>query len=101
MAETFALLSAAAGLADVSAKASLKLRGLVLDFKNAPTLILALSNEVAEISVVLDRVNESQRAVRSLSDSQHDAAFLTSLDSQLNNARAIIANLDSLTTVLS
>ncbi|KAI1197408.1 hypothetical protein F5X97DRAFT_324438 [Nemania serpens] len=77
MAETFALLSAAAGLADVSAKASLKLRGLVLDFKNAPTLILALSNEVAEISVVLDRVNESQRAACSRPKRQLKQLFRT------------------------
>jgi len=101
MADPFSLLAAAAGLADVSVKTSLGLRSLVLEFKHAPALILALSNEIAEISIALERVNESRQAIENLGDSQHDAAFLVCLDSQLNNARAALADLESLTAVLS
>ncbi|KAI0403872.1 hypothetical protein F4802DRAFT_569705 [Xylaria palmicola] len=101
MAEPFSILSAAAGLADVSVRTSLKLRSLISEFKNAPALILALSNETAEISVILERVNESRQAVERLGDSQQDTGFLDCLRGQLNDARTILADLEALTALLS
>lgn len=101
MADPFSILAGAAGLADVSVTTSSKLHSLISEFKRAPDLILALSNETAEISVVLERVNESRQVVESVGDAQHDAAFLAALDSQLNSARDILTELESLAVLLS
>lgn len=101
MADPFSILAGAAGLADVAIKTSLKLCSLVSEFKNAPALILALSNEITELSIVLERVGESRKAVESLGDWQHDASFLNDLDGQLNNARTILGDLGALAATLS
>ncbi|KAI1171883.1 ankyrin repeat-containing domain protein [Nemania sp. FL0916] len=101
MADPFSILAAAAGLTDVSVRASSKLGIIISEFKNAPALILALSNENQEIKIVLERIRESKQAVESLGDTQHDEAFLASLDSQLNDARAILTDLESLAALLS
>ncbi|KAI0424611.1 ankyrin repeat-containing domain protein [Xylaria sp. FL1042] len=90
MAEPFSILSATAGLADVSVRTSLKLRSLISEFKNAPALILALSNELTEISVVFERINKSRQV-----------CFLDCLGRQLNDARTILTDLEALTAVLS
>ncbi|KAI0439742.1 hypothetical protein F4803DRAFT_27368 [Xylaria telfairii] len=101
MADPFSILAGAAGLADVAIKTSLKLCSLVSEFKTAPALILALSNEITEISIVLERVDESRKAVESLGDWQHDAGFLNDLNGQLNNARTILGDLGALAAILS
>ncbi|KAI1423227.1 hypothetical protein F5Y12DRAFT_553733 [Xylaria sp. FL1777] len=101
MADPFSLLSAAAGLTDVSIRASLKLRTLISDFKNAPALILDLSNQITEISLVLERVKESRQAVETLGDAQHDAGFLACLGGELDKAGGILIELESLAARLS
>ncbi|KAJ3559031.1 hypothetical protein NPX13_g9597 [Xylaria arbuscula] len=101
MADPFSTIAGVAGLTDVAVKTSLRLRSLICDFKNAPVLILALSNEITAISIVLERVKESQKVVASLGDLQHDAAFLTDLDSQLKDAQTILTDLEALAAVLS
>ncbi|KAI0506307.1 hypothetical protein F5B22DRAFT_624390 [Xylaria bambusicola] len=101
MADPFSILAGAAGLADVSVRTSLKLRSLISEFKNAPELILALSNETTEISVVLERVNESRQAVERLGDLQHDTGFLDCLGRELNDARTILTDLEALAAMLS
>ncbi len=100
MAEPFSILAGAAGVADVAAKTLSKLRELVSEFKIVPALILALSNEVAEIRVVLERVEDSRQAVESAGGAQPDSAFLADLDGQLGTARAILAELETLAVAL-
>lgn len=101
MADPFSIFAGAVSVTDVAVKTSLKLGSLISDFRGAPTLILALSNEVIEIRVVLERVKESQQAVQSLRNPQHDAAFLAALDDQLTKAKTIVTDLESLITTLS
>ncbi|KAI1121112.1 hypothetical protein F5Y10DRAFT_109399 [Nemania abortiva] len=100
MADPFSIFAGAVGVTDVAAKTSSTLRKLISEFRNAPALVQALFNEITEISVVLERVKESQRAVRSLGDLQHDDAFLAALDGQLNKARNILTDMESLVNTL-
>jgi hypothetical protein len=100
MADPFSIVAGAVGVTDVAVRTSSKLRSLISDFRDAPKLILDLSNEVTEISVVLDRVKESQQAVQSLGDTQHDGVFLTTLNEQLTKARTILTELQSLAATL-
>lgn len=101
MAEAFGVLSAAAGFLDVTFRASSGLHNLIIEYRNAPELILALSNEVSEARVVVERVRDAQQTVERLSDSQHDAVFLDNLKDQLAKARAIIADIECLANILS
>ncbi|KAI1358912.1 hypothetical protein F5Y08DRAFT_94250 [Xylaria arbuscula] len=101
MVDPFSILAGAVGVTDVAVKTSMKLRSLISDFRDAPSLILALSNEVTEMRVVLERVKESQRAVQSLHNPQYDAAFLAALNDQLTKAHTITMDLESLVTTLS
>ncbi|KAI1313279.1 hypothetical protein F5Y03DRAFT_338577 [Xylaria venustula] len=101
MADPFSIAAGVVGVTDVAVKTSSKLRSLISEFRDAPKLILDLSNEATEISFVLERFKESQQAVQSLHEPQHDAAFLAAFNDQLTKARSILMDLESLAATLS
>lgn len=102
MAEPFSLIASVAGLLDVSLRASKVLHGLQSQLKNAPSLIQALSNEVEDLKAVLARVEDTAEA--SKASGQHVptiAATRTDLEAQLQKAKVILADLDTLTKKLT
>jgi len=66
-------------------------------------LILALSNEVADISLVLDRVYNARQAPDGVSplSSNRNTTYLAALDNQLEKARALLVELEALSTNLT
>lgn len=102
MAEPISLIASVAGLLDVSLRSSKALHSLQSQLKNAPNLIRALSNEVEDLKVVLARVEDTAKA--SKAGGQHDpsiAVTIIDIEAQLVKAKAILADLDTLTKKLA
>jgi hypothetical protein len=99
MADPISILSGVVSLLDVSRRASSGLLALCRDLKNAPELILALSNEVSDINVVLSRMNDSRMAADSAS--KQNLSFLTTLEYQFDKAKVLLSDLERLLRTLS
>lgn len=102
MAEPISLVASVAGLLDVSLRSSKALHSLQSQLKNAPNLIRALSNEVEDLKAVLARVEDTAKA--SKASAQHTpsiTATIIDLEAQLLKAKAILADLDTLTKKLA
>lgn len=56
MAEAFAILSSDIGVLDIAGRTSARLIKTVQTWKNCPSVILALSNEVSDVRVILDHL---------------------------------------------
>jgi hypothetical protein len=99
MADPISVFATAAGLLGITASASRALRSLYSELAGAPVLILALSNETADISVVLNRVGDARQALDRL-DTKQNAAFIAALDSHLAGAKTILGQLEALSNDL-
>lgn len=97
MADPFSVFSAAAGVLDIALRATKALHGLCSELREAPALILALSNETADVSVVLGRVDEARANLARL---ERDKMFFVALDCHLTTARAVILRLEALISAL-
>lgn len=64
MAEVFSVIAAAIGVIDLAGRSSSKLARLVLEWRHAPTLILTLVNETADLQVLLGRLKDAGSVVR-------------------------------------
>jgi hypothetical protein len=93
-------LSAALSILDTSTKASTSLAALCIKLKNAPDLILALSNEVSDLRLVLDSFHDAQEVVGRLQSGQK-AGFQTAINVQLERAEILLAELNVLITRLN
>jgi len=92
MAEVFAIFSSTISAIDIAVRASTKLGNLVVQWKNAPQIILAISNEVADLTVVLSRIQEAEGDLKR-ADARHNDEFLRSLNDQLHKAQQFLAEL--------
>jgi len=103
MADPFSVFSSALSLIDIATRISASLLSIYSELKNAPMLILALSNEVADISLVLDRVYNARQAPDGVSplSSNRNTTYLAALDNQLEKARALLVELEALSTNLT
>jgi hypothetical protein len=95
MADPISCTASAATIFAFALRTCADLRALLSDLKNAPKLIMALSNEVADISVVLDRTSDVSLSLQGLTP-ERNAAFTTSLSRHLDSAAAILGKLDAL-----
>ncbi|KAK5659560.1 hypothetical protein OQA88_762 [Cercophora sp. LCS_1] len=92
-------ITAITQLLDISARTSSGLHHLYRSFKNGPDIILALSNEVADLSLVLDSIHGAKRSLMRLKGSEH-RRFVDTLTSQLAQAEETLAKIDSITRKL-
>lgn len=97
--DPFSAFSSAISVLDIAIRASKALYGLYTELVGAPELILALSNETADISVVLGRVGEARKTLDRL-DTLQNATFLAALDGHIFTAKVILSRLDILATEL-
>ena len=72
---------------------------MIRDWKNAPSLILALANEIADLKTVLLHLQNARDIMR-ITDSL-DSNFTAALDQQLRKAQAELHLLDNLSRELS
>ncbi|CAM1507507.1 Fc.00g071480.m01.CDS01 [Cosmosporella sp. VM-42] len=102
MAEAISLIASVAGLLDIALRSSKALHSLQSHLRNAPDLIRALSNEVADISVVLARVEDMKNASKAAGlNVPNSAAILVDVEVQLRKAKTILIDLDALTKKLA
>lgn len=97
--DPFSVFSSAISVLDIAIRASKALHGLYTELAEAPELILALSNETADISMVLSRVSEARKMLNRL-DAPQNTAFLEALDRHILTAKVILSRLDILVTEL-
>ncbi|KAK3389818.1 ankyrin repeat-containing domain protein [Podospora didyma] len=100
MADPLSIITSVGGLLALTARTSRSLHTLFSELKNGPALIIGLSNEVADLSLVLDQVGNAKETFERL-DPVVNAAFVTSLGSQLEKAGDVLSKLDDLTTSLA
>lgn len=93
-------LASIAGILSVASRTSTSLHDLYDGLKNGPELILALSNEIADLSITLDRVLGARDMIQQL-DSVADQSFATQLEAQVEKARYVVTELDTLCQTLS
>lgn len=103
MADPFSIFSSALSLTDIATRTSASLISISRELKNAPGLILALSNEVTDISLVLERVRDTRQVSNGLSLLGHNqhTEYLAALDNQLNKARFLLKKLEDISTDLA
>ncbi|KLU82875.1 hypothetical protein MAPG_01943 [Magnaporthiopsis poae ATCC 64411] len=95
MADPLSIAGLAIGALQASAETSGALLKLYSSLKNAPDLIAALSNEASDTRAVLLRVQDACDALSKLATPQA-AEFLQSLQDLVGDAKARLAELDSL-----
>ncbi|KAK3386478.1 hypothetical protein B0H63DRAFT_540372 [Podospora didyma] len=95
MADPLSALSGIVSLIDITTRASASLHKLYMELKNAPTLILALANEIADLTVVLDRASGARDTLGRL-DPAENAGFVTALSALLDKAKDILSRLEML-----
>jgi hypothetical protein len=99
MAEVFSVVAAAIGLVDLAGRSSYKLPHLVRDWRHAPTLILALVNETADIQVLLSRLQDAGSIIRN--QPQTNAILNMALESEIKKATQCLCELEALVVELS
>jgi hypothetical protein len=95
MAEAFSTFSAALSILDVSGRISAMVTDLIRNWNKAPTLILALSNEMSDLKILMDRVRDAGQTVRG-SNTQLNTEFTFALDVQLQKATDYLGELEKL-----
>jgi hypothetical protein len=95
MADPFSTVAAAAGVLDVATRASTRLRDVYSTVANAPHLILALANEVADLRLILAAIEVARAGIPRL-EPQRVANLHRALERQLHEAERRLADLDSL-----
>lgn len=95
MADPFSAFSAALSVLDVTGRTSAKLVDLVCNWKDAPALIVALSNETEDLKVVMDRIRDAGQTVQDR-NMKNDTDFTFALGAQLQKARDHLGELETL-----
>lgn len=93
MAEVFGVVAAVVGVVDVGSRVSARLRDITHTWKHAPAEILALSNEVTDITVVLHHTKDACNSTKAVSA---DSALAKDLDKYINTARSILTELNNI-----
>ncbi|KAM0431447.1 hypothetical protein ACHAPT_005424 [Fusarium lateritium] len=97
MAEAISVIASVAGLLDVTTRAFSALHNLQSQLRNAPDLIRALSNEAADLGVVLARVDDARKTTMAAGLNTLDGTTaLVNLEVQLLKAKSILSDLDEL-----
>jgi hypothetical protein len=100
--DPLSITASAASLLSFSGSCAKYLRKLIHTVRNAPTEILALTNELADLNVLLADVNNTSQAIeRAPVRSQADSDFLNALSAQLAKAESKIEQLHALAYSLS
>lgn len=98
MADPSSVIANAISIVGAFTEVSASLRRLYRNWKDAPTLILILANESADLEVVILQL---QNGKESLEACARNTAFTTSLDRQLQRARGYLEQLQTLTADLT
>ncbi|KAK3080044.1 hypothetical protein LTS18_003269 [Coniosporium uncinatum] len=94
MVEPFSIISAAAGLFDVSLRTSTTIHSICKDIKNAPALLAALSNEIVDLGVVLNTIVHAKRTEAEKGGGiVEEVGFAAAVDAQLGRGRTILKDL--------
>jgi len=96
MVEPFSIVSAAAGLFDVSVRTSTTSHSSCKDIKNAPALLAALSNdENVDLGVVLSTIVHAKRTEAEKGEGiVEEVGFAVAVDAQLARGRTILKDLN-------
>ncbi|KAK0701888.1 hypothetical protein B0T26DRAFT_681989 [Lasiosphaeria miniovina] len=100
MADPLSIVTGVGGLLSLTGRTSSPLHKLYRGLKNGPELIIVLSNEVYDLSLVLDRVASAKDTLERL-DPVENAVFITALSTQLEKAKDVLVKLSGLATVLA
>jgi hypothetical protein len=93
------VLASASSLLDITIRASSAFHKIYKELKDGPALILALSNETADLTIVLNQVGRAKKTLERL-DPHENAAVVTALGARLGRAKEILENLDTFATDL-
>jgi hypothetical protein len=100
--DPLSITASAVSLLSFSGSCAKDLRKLIHSVRNAPTEILALTNELADLNVLLADLNNTSQAIeRAPVRSQADRDFLIALVAQLAKADSKITQLHSLASTFS
>ncbi|KAK4176608.1 ankyrin repeat-containing domain protein [Triangularia setosa] len=100
MADPLSIASGVASLLNVAGRTATCLYEFHQDLKHGPDLILALSNEVSDLILVLDRINEARETLQTLAR-RESTPYVSVLGAQLDTAQEVLSKLESLSTALS
>lgn len=102
MAEVISIISAVAGLLDITLRSSTALHELQSQLRNAPALIRALSNETQDLRAVLTLLDDTMKASEAIElNTSEGSAVLAALKVQLRKAETILVGLEHLTQKLA
>jgi hypothetical protein len=102
MAEIFGAVATAISLIDITIKSSKRLYSLQSDFRNAPSLIKALSKNTKQLRVALTQLDDTRKASEAAGHNTADgAALLAALEVHLGHAQTILDDFDLLTQELA
>ncbi|KAK3079508.1 hypothetical protein LTS18_004691 [Coniosporium uncinatum] len=94
MVEPFSIISAAAGLFDVSVRTSTTIHSICKDIKNGPALLAALSNEIVDLGVVLNTIVHAKRTEAEKGGGVvEEVGFAAAVDAQLGRGKTILKDL--------
>ncbi|KAK3372296.1 hypothetical protein B0H63DRAFT_550805 [Podospora didyma] len=99
MPEPLSIVVGVGSLVNATTRISSCLQKLYQGLKNGPDLIIALSNEIVDLTLVLDqtqRANDNSGRLKS----DDSAAFVDALQSQLDKAQDLISKLETLSKSL-
>ncbi|KAK0708868.1 hypothetical protein B0T21DRAFT_83037 [Apiosordaria backusii] len=100
MADPLSIASGVASLLNVAGRTATCLYEFHQDLKHGPDLILALSNEVSDLTLVLDRVNGACESLENLAV-RESTPYVSALGAQLGKAQEVFAKLETLSIALS
>ncbi|KAK0666625.1 hypothetical protein QBC41DRAFT_280530 [Cercophora samala] len=98
MAEVFGIVAGVVGLADVGTRLSLRLRETVRTWSNAPLEVLALNNEISDLTAVLRFTEDACRGAKHTHMSE---SFTMTLEQQLRTARQFLERIEDIIVLLS
>ncbi|KAI0127813.1 hypothetical protein BJ170DRAFT_388609 [Xylariales sp. AK1849] len=99
MAEAFAIFSSIASVADVAGRTSLGLVDIIRAWQNAPAVLLALNNEVADLKVILGHLTTVYQ-VTGGNTTVHNHELMIAIGDHAKKAAEHLVSLDTLVTKL-
>ena len=99
MADPLSILAGVGSLINATTRISTGLQKLHGGLKNGPDLIIALSNEISDLTLVLDQTHCAQDALGRFNPDD-SASFVVALKLQLDRAQDLLSKLDSLSKAL-
>jgi hypothetical protein len=97
MAEIFGVLAAVVGVLDVVTRVSMRLIAIKNTWKKAPLEILALSNEVTDLNIVLHYTRDACKRVKT---GCANAEFTEALDEHIRTATLLLTEVDKILSPL-